>query len=152
MCSLYFFLPFQHCFLIVCFLTADKICHSWASNCIYWFLSAAILLSWWWNEISVWFKPRLYPKFYRYPQHISSLHHQFRKHKIEINLSISSNIKIAVFNTPCIGKAWNSNKKLQLEVNLPNAMLLSAEWGATTVDDVIIYIMHQFGGTELLKI
>jgi hypothetical protein len=39
-----------------------------------------------------------------------------------------------------------------VEVNLPNAMVLSAEWRATTVDDVITYIMHQFGGTELKKI
>ncbi len=35
---------------------------------------------------------------------------------------------------------------------MPNAMVLSAEWRATTVDDVITYIMHQFGGTELKKI
>ncbi len=149
MCSLYFFLHFQHCFLIVCFLIAHKFCHSWASNCIYWFLSAAILLSWWWNEISFWFKPRLYPKFYRYPQQISSLHHQFRKHKIEINLSISSNIKITCLILHALEKLENSNKKLQVEVNLPNAKVFSAEWRATTVDDVIIYIMHQFGGTEL---
>jgi hypothetical protein len=46
-------------------------------------------------------------------------------------------------------KLENSNKKLQVEVNLPNAKVFSAEWRATTVDDVIIYIMHQFGGTEL---
>jgi hypothetical protein len=41
---------------------------------------------------------------------------------------------------------WKLNKKLQVEVNLPNAMVLSAEWRATTVDDVIIYSVHQFGG------
>ncbi len=71
------------------------------------------------------------------------------KQKIVMNLSISSNIKITCLILHALEKLENSKKKLQVEVNLPNATVLSAEWRAITVDDVVIYIMHQFGGTEL---